>query len=96
MRNSDPIGYWHDFLNLIGQTRIMKAGKNDKKLFRLTIISRLEAALSGISPGIKEKNLKSAIKKAGKQLANDLYKKPQKKKEMKEVVIKLEPEEIPA
>ena len=90
------IVYWHDFLTLISQTRVMKEDKNGKKSFRLMIISKLEAALSGLEMDIKEKKFKSAIKKAGKQLANDLYKKSKKLKKVREKVVQLEPEEIPA
>jgi hypothetical protein len=63
----------------------------DKKDFRRTVTARLQTALADLQNGSKEKKFKSAIKRAGKLLANDLYSKAKKDKKKKDK----EPAETP-
>ena len=56
----------------------------DKKEFRRTLTARLQTALADLQNGSKEKKFKSAIKRAGKLLANDLYTKSKKDKKKKD------------
>ena len=59
----------------------------DKKEFRRTLTARLQTALADLQNGSKEKKFKSAIKRAGKLLANDLYTKSKKDKKKKPVSV---------
>jgi hypothetical protein len=56
---------------------------NPKKEFRNTILTKLESAFAELGAGIKEKRFRSAIKRASKLLASDLYVKTKKVKKQK-------------
>ena len=64
----------------------VSTAKKTRKDFRRTVASRIETALKDLRPDMKEKKFKSAVKRASKLLANDLYVKNRKDKGKKEEV----------
>ena len=63
-------------------TNGVSTGKKGKKELRKTIAAKLEGSLTEFSTGLKEKKFKAAVKRASKLLANDLYLKTKKNKEL--------------
>ena len=71
-------------------------GKKRKKEFRQEITGKLEAAFRDLQNGMKEKKFRSAIKRAGKLLSNDLFSKPKKEKRKKVATETLVAEDVGA
>lgn len=71
-------------------------GKKEKKEFRKFITNKIELALADVKMGVKEKKFKSAVKRAAKLLANDLYKKTKKDKKKEEAIVTEVPELVGA
>lgn len=59
-------------------------GKKGKKELRKAISTKLESTLLELKNGTKDKKFKTAIKRASKLLANDLFAKSYKEKKKRE------------